>query len=42
MGRLVQIKAKWDKKKNKVLTEEEIKNKLTEKWEKQNRKNNYK
>jgi len=42
MGRLEQIKAKWDKKKNEVFTEEELKNKLAEKWEKQSRKNNYK
>lgn len=42
MGRLAQIKAKWDKKKNEVLTEEEIKNKVAEKHEKQQRKNNYK
>lgn len=31
MGRLAQIKAKLDKKKNEVLTEEEIKNKVEEK-----------
>lgn len=38
MGRLAQIKAKWDKKKNEVLTEEEMKNKVEEKHEKQNAK----
>lgn len=39
MGRLAQIKAKWDKKKNEVLTEEEIKNKVSDKHDKQERKN---
>jgi len=39
MGRLAQIKAKWDKKKNQVLTEEEIKNKVLEKFEKEERRN---
>lgn len=41
MGRLAQIKAKWDKKKNEVLTEEEMKNKVLEKHEKQNAKTEY-
>ena len=34
MGRLAQIKAKWDKKKNEVLTVEEMKNKVADKQEK--------
>lgn len=34
MGRLAQIKAKWDKKKNEVLTEEEMKNKVADKQQK--------
>lgn len=34
MGRLEQIKAKWDKKKNEVLTEEQIKNKVADKQQK--------
>jgi|AntDeeMinimDraft_5_1070356.scaffolds.fasta_scaffold08886_8 hypothetical protein len=40
MGRLEQIKAKWDKNKNKVLTEKEIKNKVAEKHIKQMRYDN--
>ena len=40
MGRLEQIKAKWDKKKNEVLTEEQIKNKVAEKHEKQQKYDN--
>lgn len=35
MGRLQQIKEKWDKKKNEILTEEQIKNNVSEKYEKQ-------
>jgi hypothetical protein len=42
MGRLEQIKAKWDKKKNEVLTEEEIKNKIAKKYEKHINKNQWK
>lgn len=34
MGRLEQIKAKWDKKKNEVLTEEEMKNRVSNKQQK--------
>lgn len=34
MGRLAQIKAKWDKKKNEVLSEEEIKNRVADKQQK--------
>ena len=41
MGRLAQIKAKWDKKKNEVLTEEEIKNRVSDKHDKQNAKTEY-
>ena len=37
MGRLAKIKAKWDKKKNEVLTDEEIKNKIADKQEKYER-----
>jgi hypothetical protein len=40
MGRLEQIKAKWDKKKNEVLTYEEIKNKIADKQEKYEKKIN--
>ena len=43
MGRLAQIKAKWDKKKNEVLTVEEMKNKVADKQEKYERQfNKYK
>jgi len=35
MTRLQQIKEKCDKKKNEILTEEQIKNKVSEKYEKQ-------
>ena len=43
MGILEQIKAKWDKKKNEVLTVEEIKNKVADKQEKYERQfNKYK
>jgi len=43
MGRLEQIKDKRDKKKNEVLTEEEMKNKVVEKCEKKERQfNKYK
>jgi hypothetical protein len=40
MGRLEQIKAKWDKKKNEILTIEEIKNKVAAKQEKYEKKFN--
>jgi hypothetical protein len=34
VGRLKQIKDKWDKKKNKVFTKEEIKNRVADKQQK--------
>jgi hypothetical protein len=34
MGRLAQIKAKWYKKKNEALTEEQIKNRVADKQQK--------
>ena len=43
MGRLEQIKAKWNKKKNEVLTVDEMKNKAADKQEKYERQfNKYK
>jgi len=43
MGRLEQIKSKWNKKPNEVLTVEEMKNKVADKQEKYERQfNKYK